>query len=311
MSPTAHERAAAGAPSERRPRVGVALGGGSARGYAHIGVLSALERRGVRPDVLVGTSFGAVVGAMVACGRDLRAVRSEAERLRRRDVFPHILDLGWRSAALLRGDRLEAYYDRLLEGRSFEDCRTPLAVVATDVDSGERVTLRTGPLAPALRASSALPGLFAPAEIDGRRLIDGGIGTPVPLETLRDERVDIAIGVGAGVEVRDSAPLRAARALLTAAPGRGARWLLGRAAGPSPVGGLCRALDWTLMAWTAATETLDEGGGTEVHVQTRPPISWLRFDQAARAIDAGERAMERAWPRLHGTMQRWAVDAAA
>jgi NTE family protein len=307
VSPTAHERAAVGPATERRPRVGVALGGGSARGYAHIGVLSALARRGVRPDVLVGTSFGAVVGAMVACGRDLGEVRREAERLRRRDVFPHIVDVGLSRAALLRGDRLEAYYDRLVDGRSFEDCVTPLVVVATDLDSGERVTIRSGPLAPALRASSSLPGLFAPALLGGRRLIDGGIGTPVPLDTLRGEGVDVAIGVGAGVEVRDSAALRAARTLLLAAPGRRAQEMLRSVAGPGHVGGLWHALAWTLQAWTLAAEALDDGSGADVHVQTRPPISWLRFDRAAQAIDAGERAMERAWPRVHGSLERWAA----
>jgi len=292
-----------------RPRVGVALGGGSARGYAHIGVLAALARRGVYPDVVVGTSFGAVIGAMVACGRDLDTLRREAERLRRRDVFPHILDVGFGQGALLRGDRLEAYYERLLEGRSFADCTLPLAVVATDLDSGERVTLRHGSLARALRASSALPGLLAPVTIDGRRLIDGGIGTPVPLETLRGEGVDVAIGVGAGVEVRDSAALRLARRALAATPGRAVRAALRRAAGPGHAGGLMRALALTVDAWSLAAEALADGEGADVHVQTRPPISWLRFDLAGRAIVAGERALEGAWPRLDGALQRCAAAA--
>lgn len=259
---------------------------------------------------MVGTSFGAVVGAMVACGRPLDEVRSEAERLRRRDVFPHIVDVGVARAALLRGDRLEAYYERLVDGRRFEDCVTPLVVVATDLDSGERVALRSGPLAPALRASSSLPGLFAPAVVAGRRLIDGGIGTPVPLETLRGEAVDVAIGVGAGVEVRDSFPLRAARRALTTRAGRALPALLRGSASAGHVGGLRRALAWTVEAWSVAAEALDEGDGSDLHVQTRPPISWLRFDRATQAIDAGERAMERAWPRLQGTLDRWAASAA-
>lgn len=310
MHPTPARDVLAEAPAPRRARVGVALGGGSARGYAHIGVLCALERRGVRPDVVVGTSFGAVVGALYACGSDLAGIRADAERLRRRDVFPHILDLGLAHGALLRGDRLEAYFDRLLEGRRFEDCRVPLAVVATDLDSGERVTLRSGPLAPALRASASLPGLFAPALVAGRRLIDGGIGTPVPLDTLKSEGVDVAIGVGAGVEVRDSVPLRVARDAMRAAPGRWLGRALARGRGAGAVGGLMQALALTVQAWSSAAEQLADGLGDDVHVQTRPPISWLRFDRAASAISAGDAALETAWPRLSGSLQRVALRAA-
>ena len=286
-----------------RPRVGIALGGGSARGYAHLGVLAALERRGVRPDVVVGTSFGAVIGALYAAGGDLARLRAEAEKLRRRDVFPHILDLGVSRGALLRGDRLEAYFERLVDGRHFEDCGLPLAVVATDLDSGERVVLRTGPLAPALRASATLPGLFAPVRLDGRRLIDGGIGTPVPLDTLRSEGVDLAIGVGAGIEVRDSPALRLARRALVAGPGAALRGALLRSGGAGHWGGLARALALTVEAWAGAAEALDDGQGSDLHVQTRPPISWLRFDRAAAAISAGDAAMETAWPRLQGSME--------
>ncbi len=287
----------------RRLRVGVALGGGSARGYAHIGVLAALERRGISPEVVVGTSFGAVIGALYASGRDLAGLRAEAERLRRRDVFPHILDVGVARGALLRGDRLERYFERLVEGRHFEDCRVALAVVATDLDSGERVVLRSGPLAPALRASATLPGLFAPVSLDGRRLIDGGIGTPVPLDMLRAEGVDVAIGVGAGVEVRDSQPLRLAHRALAAAPGAALRALLARSGGAGHWGGLAKALALTVDAWADAAEALAEGEGDGVHVQTRPPISWLRFDRAAAAIHAGDAALEAAWPRLRGSLE--------
>ncbi len=294
----------AGGPSRgRRPRVGVALGGGSARGYAHIGVLAALERRGVLPDVVVGTSFGAVIGALYASGRDLASLRADAELLRRRDVFPHILDLGVRRGALLRGDRLEAYFDRLVEGRHFEDCTLPLAVVATDLDNAERVVLRSGPLAPALRASATLPGLFAPVRLDGRRLIDGGIGSPVPLDTLRGEGVDLAIGVGAGVEVRDSPALRLARRALAAGSGAALRAALLRSGGAGHWGGLAKALALTVDAWAGAAEALADGHGCDLHVQTRPPISWLRFDRAAAAISAGDAAMETAWPRLQGRME--------
>jgi NTE family protein len=293
------------APPPRPRRIGVALGGGSARGYAHIGVLASLERGGLSPDVVVGTSFGAVVGALYALGRSPAAMRAEAERLRRRDVFPHIVDVGVRRGALLAGDRLEAYFDRLVEGRDFADLRRTFAVVATDVDTGERVLLRDGPLAPALRASASLPGLFAPVVLGGRRLIDGGIGTPVPLDTLAGFDVDLALGIGAGVATSDSRALRVVRRALASSPGRATRGLLrGRDGRPrSAWSGLTRAVALTADAWSHGGD--DAADAIErLHVQTRPPISWLRFDRAGLAIAAGDAAMEVAWPRLRLALER-------
>lgn len=289
-------------------RIGVALGGGSARGYAHIGVLAALERRGLRPDVLVGTSFGAVIGALYAQGRSPADLRREAERLRRRDVLPRIVDLGMTEGALFAGRRLEAYFRGLVGDVTIESLPRTLAVVATDLDSGERVVLRRGPLARALRASASLPGLFAPVAWEGRRLIDGGIGAPVPLATLDDFDVDLAIGVGAGVEARDSRGVRWARRAARSGAGRWVRRALhdvpapfhatATADGVRPRSALARAVGHALGAWGEAADTLPDGDGGALHVQTRPPIHWLRFDRAADAIAAGDAAMERAWPGL-------------
>jgi NTE family protein len=298
-----------------RPRVGVALGGGSARGYAHIGVLAALERRDLAPDVIVGTSFGAVIGALYALGHDPARLRADAERLRRRDVLPRIVDVGAARGALFAGERLEAYFHGLVGDARIEALPRTLAVVATDVDTGERVVLREGPLALALRASASLPGLFAPVAWEGRRLIDGGIGAPVPLDTLAGFAVDLAIGVGAGIEARDSRSLRVARRAASSTAGR---WvcqaLRGRRAAHdprarAPLRTLARALAVTLDAWGDPQDALADGG-RGVHVQTRPPIHWLRFDRAAEAIVAGDAAFERAWPRFGAWLAAWAPPAA-
>jgi NTE family protein len=281
------------------PRIGVALGGGSARGYAHIGVLAALERRGLRPDVLVGTSFGAVIAALYALGHTPAQLREDAERMRRRDVLPRIVDVGLGRGALFAGRRLEAYFHGLVGDARIEDLPRTLAIVTTDVDTGERVVLRSGPLARALRASASLPGLFAPVAWEGRRLIDGGIGAPVPLSTLEGFDVDVALGVGAGVEARDSRGLRLARGAVRSGLGRRVR----RACAGAPdrrragaFGTLGRALALTMDAWGKACDALPAGEGGSVHVQTRPPIHWLRFDLAAAAIAAGDAAMDAAWP---------------
>lgn len=281
------------------PRIGVALGGGSARGYAHIGVLAALERRGLRPDVLVGTSFGAVIAALYALGHSPAQLREDAERMRRRDVLPRIVDVGLGRGALFAGRRLEAYFYGLVGDARIEDLPRTLAIVTTDVDTGERVVLRSGPLARALRASASLPGLFAPVAWEGRRLIDGGIGAPVPLSTLEGFGVDVALGVGAGIEARDSSGLRLARGAVRSRLGRRVRRVF---AGPparrraGAFGTLGRALALTMDAWGQASDALPAGEGGSLHVQTRPPIHWLRFDLAAAAIAAGDAAMDAAWP---------------
>jgi NTE family protein len=281
------------------PRIGVALGGGSARGYAHIGVLAALERRGLRPDVLVGTSFGAVIAALYALGHSPAQLREDAERMRRRDVLPRIVDVGLGGGALFAGRRLEAYFHGLVGDARIEDLPRTLAIVTTDVDTGERVVLRSGPLAKALRASASLPGLFAPVAWEGRRLIDGGIGAPVPLSTLEGFGVDVALGVGAGVEARDSRGLRLARGAVRSRLGRRVRRAFAGAPprrGAGAFGTLGRALALTMDAWGEASDALPAGEGGSLHVQTRPPIHWLRFDLAAVAIAAGDAAMDAAWP---------------
>lgn len=278
-----------------RSSIGVALGGGSARGYAHIGALAALERHDLGPGVIAGTSFGAVIGALYAVGRTPEELTAQAALMRRRDVFPSVVDFGLHQAALFRGRRLEAYFDRLVEGRSFEDLDRTLVIIATDADTGERVEIRSGPLAPALRASASIPGVFAAAVVDGRRLIDGGIGSPVPLRTLDGFDLDLRVGIGAGVDATDSATIRLVRQALDHPLGRRLHDLLGRG-GAGPVGDLARAAAWTLDGY------LDDGAADALQVHTHPPISWLRFDRAADAIVAGEHALETAAPRLRAAL---------
>lgn len=285
--------------SARSLSVGVALGGGSARGYAHIGALAALERHGFVPTVLVGTSFGAVIGALYATERPPEDLEAQAAGLRRRDVLPHVIDFGLHRGGLFCGDRLEAYFDRLLEGRHFEDLARTLVITATDADTGERVELTSGPLAPALRASASLPGIFAPAEIDGRRLIDGGIGAPVPLDTLDGFDLDLRIGIGAGADADSSGTIRAVRRAFEHPWGQRVHAAMGRA-GTGKAGALVRAMAWTVDGYRSSVGK-HEGEGVQVH--TRPPIHWLRFDRAEEAIRAGEKALERALPQLRAALE--------
>lgn len=283
-----------------QPTIGLALGGGSARGYAHVGVLQVLEQHGLAPALIAGTSFGAVMGALYSSGMTADQIARDAAALRKRDVFPHVLDFGLHKAALFDGNRLEAYYDRWLEGRHFEDLERKLVVVTTDVETGERVLLQHGSVARALRASTALPGIFCPVEIDGRRLIDGGLGSPVPLDTLDDFNVDIRIGIGAGVTVGDSGGLRFVQRMVESRLGTQVCAALADSTADTALARLGKAM--ALGASTWSVPLMPEGA---LHLNTRPPISWLNFARAGDAITAGREAMSRFLPQLQLALAEW------
>lgn len=279
-------------------RIGVALGGGSARGYAHIGALACLERHCLAPDLVVGTSFGAIVGALYAAGFSPSEIAAIASGVRLRDLS-RLLDFGLHRAALFSGERLEAYLDELFEGRHFSDLERELVVVATDVVSGERVALQQGPLARALRASASMPGVFSPVEIDGRQLVDGGLGSPMPLSTLEGHEVDVAIGIGVGLEGTDSGALRFAQRCLTTPWGQRVYIMLRDRPGAHPLRQLGRSLAHTMTAWQTPYGLDDDA----LYVHARPPISWLNFRRADLAIIAGEAALEGFIPKIRQAVE--------
>lgn len=275
-------------------RIGVALGGGSARGYAHIGALDVLERHGLHPNVVVGTSFGAVVGALYALGQSPAEMTEVAVKQRRRDVLPQLTDFGLHRAALFTGVRLERYFERLVDGRHFEDLDRKLIIVATDVDTGEQVLLERGPLAPALRASASIPGIFAPVELGGRRLVDGGLGAPVPVDTLAGLELDLAIGIGAGTLSEESAAIQNAQRFLASGWGKQLHSGLLESTGTHPLFRLGRGLAYT------ANTYLPRPTSEALQVHTNPPISWLHFHRAEHAIEAGRKALEAFIPTILG-----------
>lgn len=177
---------------EARPHhLGLALGGGFARGLAHVGVLKVLVENRIPVDALAGTSVGSVVAAAYASGCTIEGIIDEARATRWKDIarwtIPH---LGFATNA-----RMEVMLRRVLRGSRFEDLSLPLAIVAADVSTGEAVTLRTGDLFTALRASCSFPGLFVPVEYRGRLLVDGAIVSSVPVEPLREMGADHIIAV--------------------------------------------------------------------------------------------------------------------
>ncbi len=175
----------------RRPRVGLALGGGFARGIAHIGVLRVLLENRIPIDCIAGTSVGALIASAYAAGVSLEEMQHQAATTQFRDFGRWTLS--W--MGLATNERLEGYLRRFAAVTRFEELKLPLAIVATDLGTGEAVAFTRGPLGPALRASCAYPGLFLPVEHEGRTLVDGFLAAPVPVDAVRRLGAEIAIGV--------------------------------------------------------------------------------------------------------------------
>jgi NTE family protein len=182
--------------TSRRAGIGLALGGGFARGFAHLGVLQVLEQNHIPISHIAGTSVGSILGAAYASGAPLARIIETCRTLRFRDIAR------WRVSrlGLASNQRLENLIERVFESRRFEDLRIPLAVVATDLTSGEPVVFTQGNLVDAIRASCAFPGLFEPVEIGTRCLADGGLVAPVPTRAARDLGAALVIGVSVGMQ---------------------------------------------------------------------------------------------------------------
>lgn len=176
-----------------RPRIGIALGSGSARGWAHIGVLQALAEAGVEPDIVAGTSIGSLVGALYVHGH-LDAMESWVRKLTRRDVFSY-MDVGISGGGVLEGRRLMELYRRAFGDTRIEDLPKPFAAVATNLRNGQEVWLRQGSVIEAVRASISLPGLFRPVAVGKTWLVDGGLVNPVPVSVCRALGAQVVIAV--------------------------------------------------------------------------------------------------------------------
>jgi len=174
-----------------QPRLGVALGGGFARGIAHLGVLSVLEREGIPVDYLGGTSAGAMLAIAYASGHPIHEIVAQARATRFKDFGNW--KLSW--MGLASNQKLEHYPRKFLGVSTFEELKTPLVIAATDLGKGEPVYFKSGPLGPALRASCAYPGMFVPVENEGRVLVDGFLAAPVPVDAVRSLGADVVIAV--------------------------------------------------------------------------------------------------------------------
>lgn len=174
-------------------RIGLALGGGAARGFAHIGVIQVLEEAGIRPSLVVGTSAGSLVAAFYASGKSGVQLQLLAESMEEATFTDWTLPIF--SRGLLRGEALARYVNTQVNGRAIENMTLPLGIVATDLNSGLGVLFQRGDAATAVRASSAVPALFQPVKITGREYVDGGLVSPVPVRYARQMGAELVVAV--------------------------------------------------------------------------------------------------------------------
>jgi len=254
------------------PRVALVLGGGAARGFAHIGAIKALEAQGIVPDLVVGTSAGAVVGVLYAAGNG----GFELQKLALQMEEGQFSDWSLPDRGVIRGEALQNFINRALGQRALEKLPRLFAAVATDLQSGEATVFRTGNAGMAVRASSSVPGIFQPVKINGREYVDGGLVSPVPVKAARDMGADFVIAV----DISDQ-----------------------------PQHGSTRStIDVLLQTFSIMGQTIGRYELRDADVVIRPTTSGIKgtdFQDRHLAVLEGEKAVAAALPDLKAKLAKW------
>ena len=179
--------------AKRPPKIGLALGGGAARGFAHVGVIQVLEQHGIRPDLVVGTSAGSLVAALYASGKNGRELEQAALAMEEASLTDWTLPFGNRG--MLRGAAVARYVSAQTQGKLIENMAMPLGIVATDLANGAGILFQRGDAGVAVRASSSVPGVFQPVDIGGKEYVDGGLVAPVPVAYTQQMGAELVIAV--------------------------------------------------------------------------------------------------------------------
>lgn len=255
--------------------IGLALGGGASKGFAHIGVIKVLEENNIPVKVVTGTSAGAVVGSLYASGMNAPRMQREAEALQRADL----VDLTLSTSGFIRGEKLQNYINRQVGNRPMQNFPRKFAAVATEFDSGRNVVFRSGNTGQAVRASASIPNVFQPTTINGKRYVDGGLTAPVPVSAARQLGANVVIAVD-----------------ISAKPARLTQ------------SGFFSYLDQSLniMSTSALNSEL-----AKADVVIKPQVQHLGavggFDERIHAIKLGEDAARAALPKIRAVLQRYRV----
>ena len=294
-----------------RPRIGLALGSGSARGWAHIGVIRVLERAGISPDIVCGTSIGALVGAAYAAG--------ELDRLE-----PWVKGLTWQTVlslldfkmggGLIEGGKLIEFFRSRYKDQGIAQLKKPFACVATELFTGREVWLREGSVIEAVRASIAMPGLFTPVQQDGRLLVDGGLVNPVPVSLCRAMGADVVIAVDLNWDLMgrhsriadkdgDSTPPASRGVLLDAILEKFRS--VGRPGEATDMPSMLDVMTTSLnIMQVRITQSRLAGEPADVMIRPRLyDIAAMDYHMAATAIAEGEHAAEHALPLIADVME--------
>ena len=258
---------------QRAPRLGLALGGGAARGFAHVGVIQVLEANGIHPDVIAGTSAGSLVAALYASGKDAAELERAALSMDEATLTDWILPLV--SRGLMRGEALARYVRQAVGGKLIEQMKLPLGILATDLGTGQGVLFRRGDAAQAVRASSAVPGVFNPVAIAGREYVDGGLVAPVPVRQAREMGAEVVLAVDISADPQDL-----------------------------PSNGLLSLLPKTTAIMGQSINRLELAGANVVVRPALAGVGSADFASRQRSIDAGRAAMQAALPRLKVELAR-------
>lgn len=258
---------------ERRPTIGLALGSGGARGFAHVGVLRVLEQERIPIDLVLGSSVGSLIGALYAdSGRVLDAEFSAVEVTR--DDFFDFGALAMLSGGLAKGEALERFLSIRLRHATFESLPVRFGAVATELRTGRTVVFERGPVARAVRASCAIPGVFPPVVIDGESYVDGAISDPVPADLVRARGAEVVIGVAIPAAVPDRAPVA--------------------------------TLGIVLQSIEILSTELERAKAKDADVLVVPEVGDVAsddFDQKKRLIEAGEAAARAALPAIRAAIR--------
>ena len=257
-------------------KIGLALGGGAARGFAHVGVIAVLEEAGLKPQLVVGTSAGSLVAALYASGKTSAQLQQTALNMEEVTLTDWMLPIVGRG--MFRGEALGRYVNELVAGRLIENMAIPLGIVATDLNNGEALLFQRGDTGTAVRASSAVPAVFLPVKINGREYVDGGLVSPVPVRFARKMGADVVVAVD-----------------ISSTPEG------------NPSDGTLQIL---LQTFAIMGKSINQYELKDADVVVRPSLVGLKgadFSSRQRAIDAGRAAMLAALPALRAKLQARAL----